>query len=298
MIRFDQLDRWYTDLTLPEQQEICQIKARKVPALPARILPLGHGNTMEEQLVAGRSKFLSKKEPFSLIRLGDFELGLLGALFFPFGNASNCLSTMMTRAGYAGQGSLSLRWDLIQAVRRSALVGVLENWDTQRDETAGLMAMLDCPLPCPRAVEIHLPYSLLVDGTLFSWLAGRRVILIGNLAPKLFEAWKKPAFHRAYERFGPSSKVKIVDAIRTSSREEGGAWKDFNFALKCARRRDYDVALVAAGAMAKPLAYRIFGLGRTALDVGFVFDALLREREDARVGRPVLKDASFPDVSW
>jgi hypothetical protein len=298
VIRFDRLDRWYTDLTLSEQEEINQLKSIKAPIPLPRILPLWHGNTMSEQLLAGRSKFLSRKEPFSLIRLGDFELGLLGALYFPFGWASNGLHTMMTRAGYANNGSIALRRDLIEAVRRSPLVGVLENWDTQRAETAALMAMLDCPVPCPRAVEIHLPYSLLVDGTLFSWLAGRRVLLIGNLAPRLFEAWRRPAFHRAYEHFGPSSKVKIVDAIQTSSREDGGAWKDFHFALKCAKRMDYDVALIASGAMAKPLAYRIWRMGRTALDVGFVFDALLREREDARVCRPVLKDASFPDVSW
>lgn len=267
--------------------------------MPApRIIPLGHGNTMEEQLLAGRSKFLSRKEPFSLIRLGDFELGLLGALYFPFGNASNCLSTMMTRAGYAAQEALSLRKHLIEAVRFSPMVGVLENWETQRIETAALMAMLNCSIPCARAVEIHLPYAMLVDGTLFSWLAGRRVLLIGNLAPRLLEAWKKPEFHRAYERFGPSSEVKVVDAISTSSREDGGAWKDFHAALQSAKRNDYDVALVASGAMAKPLAYRIWRLGKTALDVGFVFDALLREREDARVLRPVLKDAWFPDVSW
>lgn len=298
MIQFDQLDRWYTDLTPSEQEEIHQLKAEKAPTPPERILLFGHGKTMEEQLQAGKRKFLSRHEPFSLIRLGDFELGLLGALYFPFGNASNCLSTMMTRAGYASPESLSLRSHLIEAVRLSAMVGVLENWDTQRVETGALMQMLDCPLPCPRAVEIHLPYALLVDGTLFSWLAGRRVLLIGNLAPKLFEAWKKPAFHRAHEHFGPSSKVNIVDAIQTSSREDGGAWKDLDFVLKCAERKDYDVALVASGAVAKPLAYRISRMGRTALDVGFVFDALLREREDARVSRPVLMNARFPEISW
>lgn len=253
---------------------------------------------MEEQLVAARRKFLSMREPFSFMRIGDFELGLLGALYFPFGNASNCLSTMMTRAGYAAQEALSLRRHLIEAVRFSPMIGVLENWETQRIETAALMAMLDCSIPCSRAVEVHLPYSMLVDGTLFSWLAGRRVLLVGNLAPKLFEVWKKPQFHRAYERFGPSSKVQVVDFISTSSREDGGAWKDFEGALKSAREKDYDVVLIASGTMAKPLAYRIWRSGRTAIDVGFVFDALLREREDARMLRPILREASFPDVSW
>lgn len=298
MIQFDQLDRWYTDLTASEQEEIHQFKAEKVPVAPDRILPPDHGNTMEEQINAGKIKFLSSYEPFSFIRIGDFELGLLGALYFPFGNASNCLSTMMARAGYGSKEAISLRPHLIEAVRLSTMVGVLENWDTQRVETAALMAMLDCPLPCSRAVEIHLPYAMLVDGTLFSWLSGRRVLLIGNLAPRLFEAWGKPGFHRAYEHFGPSSKAKVVDAIQTSSREDGGAWKDFDLTLQRADRNDYDVALVASGAMAKPLAYRISRMGRTAIDVGFVFDALLAEREDARVCRPILRDARFPGIVW
>lgn len=297
MIRFDQLDRWYTDLTPAEQEEVHQIKRIKVPVKLKRVLPEDHGNTMSEQLEAAKRKFFLQKEPFSLVRLGDFELGLLGALYFPFGNASNCINTMMVRAGYAPE-SLWLRQHLIEAVRESALVGVLENWDTQCVETAALLAMLDCPIPLSRAVEIHLPYWMLVDGSLFSWLAGRRVLLIGNLAPRLFDAWGTSAFHRAYERFGPSRKVEVVGAIPTSSREAGGAWKDFNFALQCANRLDYDVALIASGATAKPLAYKISQLGKTALDVGFVFDALVREREDARALRPVLADVPFPEVSW
>lgn len=297
MIRFDELDRWFTDLNPSEQEEIRQLKEKKVPVMPKRILPKDHGDTMKAQLQAGKRKFLSEKEPFSFIRLGDFELGLLGALYFPFGNASNCIATMFSRAGYAPE-ALWLRRHLIAAVRESPLVGVLENWDTQRIETAALLAMLDCEIPLPRAVEIHLPYAMLVDGTLFSWLAGRRIILIGHLAPRLLEAWERASFHKAYEHFGPSSKIRVVGAIPTNSREGGGAWKDFNFSLRCAERLDYDVALLGCGSMAKPLAYEISKRGRTALDIGFVFDALLGERQDARVSRPVLKDATFPEPKW
>lgn len=252
---------------------------------------------MKEQLEAGKRKFFSEKEPFSLVRLGDFELGLLGALYFPFGNPSNTISMMFTRAGYASD-SLWIRPKMIEAVRESAMIGVLENWDTQCVETAALLAMLGCEIPLPRAVEIHLPYQMLVDGSLFRWLSGRKVLLIGNLAPRLLEVWKLPAFHKTYEHFGPSNEVQIVGAIPTSSREEGGACRDFNFALQCAHRLDYDVALLGCGSMAKPLAHQISKIGRTAIDVGFVFDALLGERRDALVGRPVLRWSKFPKPSW
>ena len=297
MIQFDKLSQWYTHLRAEEQQEFHRLRDKKLSVPPKRILPLNHGNTMEEQLQAGKQKFLAEKEPFSLIRLGDFELGLLGALYFPYGNASNSIHTMLTRAGYT-HDSLWLRPYMIEAVRKSALVGVLENWDTQCVETAALLAMLDCQLPFPSAVEIHLPYKMLVDGSLFKWLSGGKVLLIGNLAPRLSEAWKLPVFHKAYEHFGPSSKIQIVGAIPVRSREEGGACLDFRFALKCAERLDYDVALVSCGSMAKPLAYGISTMGRTAIDVGFVFDALLGERPDALPLRPVLKDVKFPEPSW
>lgn len=297
MIRFDELDRWFTDLNQEEQDELHRLRGMKVPLMPRRILPVDHGDTMEEQLEAGKRRFLSEKEPFSLVRLGDFELGLLGALYFPYGNASNSIHTMFTRAGYAPD-SLWIRPHMIAAVRESAMVGVLENWDTQRLETAALLLMLDCEMPLSRAVEIHLPYQMLVDGSLFRWLSGRRVLLVGNLAPRLLEVWKLPAFHRAYEHFGPSDQVEIVGAIPTGSREEGGACRDFHFALQCAERLDYDVALLGCGSMAKPLAHQISKKGRTAIDVGFVFDALLGERSDARVSRPVLREAKFPEPSW
>lgn len=297
MIRFDELDRWFVDLTREEQDEIHRLRGVKVPIMPRRILMPDHGDTMAAQLEAGKRKFLSEKEPFSLVRIGDFELGLLGALYFPYEKPSNCISVMFTRAGYSWD-SLWIRKYFVAAVRESALVGVLENWDTQMVETASLLAMLDCEVPLPRAVEIHLPYQMLVDGSLFRWLSGRKVLLIGNLAPRLSEAWKLPSFHKAYEHFGPSSKVEIAGAIPTGSREDGGACKDFNFVLQCAERADYDVALLSCGATAKPLAHKISKMGRTALDVGFVFDALVGERQDARVGRPVLKDAGFPKPTW
>jgi len=297
VIRFDELDRWFTDLSPEEQGEINQLRDKKVPIIPHRVLPLDHGDTMKEQLEAGKRRFLSEKEPFSLVRLGDFELGLLGALYFPYGKPSNTISMMFSRAGYA-QDSLWIRSHMIEAVRQSAFVGVLENWDTQRLETGALLAMLDCEIPCARAVEIHLPYQMLVDGSLFKWLSGRRVLLIGNLAPRLLEVWKLPVFHKTYEHFGDSSKVQIVAAIPISSREEGGGCRDFHFALQCANRLDYDVALLGCGSMAKPLAHRISQMGKTAVDVGFVFDALLGERPDARVGRPVLRWSKFPKPSW
>jgi len=295
-MRFDELPTWFQDLPREEQRLIRELGTRKRETVTNRIVPLDHGQSFNEHLLAAKARFLAQKEPFSMIRLGDFELGLLGAGYFPFNKEPN-FSVMHGRAGY-GRGAFHLRAPFIRAVRESELVGVLENWPSQRIETAVLLSMLDLETPLDRAVEVHLPYRLLIDGTLFSWLSGRKVLLIGNLAPKLSEAWPNASFQAGYAHFGLTDKVKIVGAIPMRSREEGGAWQDYERALNLSVSFDYDVALVSCGTTAKPLAHQLSLMGRTALDVGFVFDALAGERVDARKRRPVLGEAMFPDPCW
>lgn len=296
-MRFDDMPIWFTGLSPEQDLDVRAAWAAKAPSVTGRLLPYQDGDTQEGQWRAGKERFLKQPEPFSLVRIGDFELGLLGGLFFPFGKPSNCYATMFTRAGYAPE-AFPMRGRLIEAVRQAELLGLMENWDTQRLETAGILAMLDVEVPSPRGVEVHLPYYLLVDGTLLNWLSGRRVLLLGHLAPLLEDAWKRPAFHAAYERFGPSSKVKIVGSVPTTSRDHGGAWKDLDAALRSADRNDYDVALVAAGTTGKPLTYGVRKLGRTALDVGFTFDAILGTRPEAMPGRAVFRDVQMPAPTW
>jgi hypothetical protein len=294
-VRFDELPSWFDQLPAPDRDAINRLRDETRPA-SSRLLPSEHGETMAEQLRFAEKMFLSAREPFSLLRLGDLDLGLLGGGYLPCQPGAN-LSNQFREAGYA-PGAFPLRASLIRALRDDALVGVQQNWASCALETAWLLAMLGIPVPFPRAVEVHLPYALLVDGTLFSWLEGRRVLLVGHLAPRLAEAWRKPAFHEALEPFGRSARTTIAGAVPMGSREDGGAWRDFGAALDAARTADYDVALVACGATAKPLSYEISKAGKTALDVGFVFDALVGECQDQRVKRPILREAPFKDTVW
>lgn len=81
--------------------------------------------------------------------------------------------------------------------------------------------------------------------------------------------------------------------VPTRLRTEGGATRDHKVVLRLLDGFDYDVALLSCGVAAKPLTWRIRSeTGRTALDTGFVFNALLGDRE--RTNRPVLKDVSWP----
>lgn len=292
---FANLPGWFPDLQARDQALIERKKDELLSVIPKRVLPQNHGEADLQRWEAGTKAFLAQRAPFSMVRVGDFEIGFLGAMYWPCGNPTQSYDTMLFRAGYCPE-AFPLRGKFIEAVRESALVGVWgENLPTiPYMNLPVILALLGIVLPMRSAVEVNLPAYLLTRGTLFSWLAGQRVLLIGNLAPRLELLWKRSAFHDAYAMFGPSQKIKIAGAIPTSSREGGGAWRDFDFVSRCARRLDYDVALLGCGALAKPLVHEIRGQGKTVLDIGFVFDALTWERLDALSMRPVLRDIRWP----
>lgn len=296
-VSFDVLRTWFPDLTKEEKARLNALRDRKMAGVQDRAIPWSHGESRVMQWESARRAFLGQREPFSLIRIGDFETGLLGAFYFPAGNDAPNYTMMFERAGYRAE-AFFLRAPFIEAVRKSEFVGLFQNLGSQRKATVALLAMLDCEIPFPSGIEIYSIYRMLVDGTLFEWLSGRRVLLVGGLAPKLENLWKRNDFHKAHERFGSSDKVKIVGSVSVSSREDGGAWKDFYSTLEEVSRRDFDVALVACGAMAKPLTYQIRKLGKTAIDVGFIFDALAGERLDAWRTRDVFREFHPVKPTW
>ena len=252
------------------------------------MLPYHHGDDIAAQLEAGKKRFLACKEPFSLVRIGDCEIGLLGAGVVP---VQHDLETQFRFAGLS-RDSLPLRKDFISAVKETELLGLQQNWPEIAHKTGTLLFMLGMQVPPEHGVEVHLPYKLLVDGTLFGYLAGKKVLLIGAGARRLADCFSIKGFLDAYGFLGPIEKVKVAGVIETRSREAGGAWADYERVILEAGKIGYDVALLACGAAAKPLAWRLRKSGKTALDVGFVFDALMGNEE--RRHRPVLKDVEWP----
>jgi len=285
--KFLELRGWADELSAEERRPIDELFAEAAGA-GTRLVPYGHGFGMPPQLHAGERRFLECKDPFCLIRIGDCEIGLLGAGFVPIHHDLN------TQFGFAGfsRKAFPLRKDFISAVREAELLGLQQNWAPITVKTAMLLYMLGMPLPAPTGVEAHLPYQLLIDGTLFRYLAGKKVIFIGSTAWRLSECFKVKGFLDAYSFLGPIDQLKVAGVIQTKPREAGGAWADYERVLGEAARMDFDVALLACGGTAKPLAWRIWQSGKTALDVGFVFDVLMGNVE--REHRPVLKDVVWP----
>jgi hypothetical protein len=294
-VDFERIDCWFSELPASVQSSLKQLHP-PLEQLPLVILPADQGPDIETQLRHAEVRFellASSGRPFYLARVSDCELAALGWGYLPHSPHPLPEREMFRSCGF-DRGFLPYRSELIQCFREADLLGLQQNWHPWRANTAALFAMLGIPVPPPNGVEIHLPYKMLVDGSLFRFLRGKHLLLIGGLAKDLATAWWEPAFARSYRRFGCLEQVSSVAAIRMARRGEGrGAWADIERVYEEASRLAFDVALLSAGVPAKILARRLRDLGKVALDVGFVFDALLGDPE--RKLRPALRDAEWPE---
>jgi hypothetical protein len=290
---FLKMPGWFDELPADQQRAIEALRA-DVGKPPGRLIPQAHGNEFFECLRNGAQEFRKRRDPFCLVRVSDCELGMLGAGYLPSTRLHD-LSWHFMRAGY-GRASLSLRAEYIEAIRGAEMVGLQQFWALVTEDTAVLLAMLGIPMPLPNGVEMHLPYALLVDGSLFSYLRGKSVLFIGALASRLATAWRDPAFIKSHSRFGPMTEIRVAGAVNCAPRFKGGSSPDLERVTQEVLSKKFDVALLACGMAAKVLAWRIRKSGRTALDVGFVFDALLGHPE--RTQRPVFERISWPTMSW
>lgn len=287
-----EMPTWYDQLPPEKKSELDSI--REGVSASTRIIPEDHGEELQRHLRVAERKFLSTPEPFCFIRISDVALGFLNG-GYPITQKTHSLEWKLPMSGLS-RSAYHLRSEMIEAVREAPLVGVHQNWEEVAYETAVTLAMLGIELPCDRAVETWSMYHLLIRGLLFSFLAGRKVVLVGHLAGRLAEAMKNPEFIRSYSRFGPIKHLKIVDFIETSPREKC-RWEEVGLATEKLKSIDFDVALISYGGLAKILAHRVWKMGKTALDVGYIFDALLAVDPYQRSQRPILKDATWPESS-
>jgi hypothetical protein len=293
MMKLEDLDRWWDQLSPSEQAEL-RAAHPPIDKLPKKLLQESHGTFITEHLKTASKRFAelaAAKKPFFLARVSDCEVAALGCHYYP--HYAHPYGERVFRAcGYDRNFLPHYRGELIQAFRDAHILGVQENWEPWRINTIAIFLMLGFPVPHPNAVDIHLPYKMLVDGSLFSFLEGKKVLLIGGLAAELARAWGNPAFQAAYKKFGPLDRVASIQAMPMPRRGQRSAYLEMDGLTLQIKEADFDVALLSVGVPAKILARRIWAMGKTALDVGFVFDALLGDNE--RTMRPVLKDTVWP----
>jgi len=193
---------------------------------------------------------LREKTPYSFIRLGDGELLTLAQ--------EKVLSLEEVRqAGpflpYAGVTipDLQARDELAACIRTASLIGVPTSRHPHFQPL--LFAVLraygvECrDLHCTTST---MNYTLEEEGRLTGLLSGYRLLLIGNAAPGLGHALAQRHLQVA----------GIVSPVH--------GYADVNRVLSEAEAYDYDIALIAAGIAAIPLAVRLAAKGKVAIDFG------------------------------
>jgi hypothetical protein len=287
-IQFANMRTWFDKLTPQEQDEIRAIHAGI--KVSDRVLPVDHGTSGPGMLDASERAFLAAKDPFFTIRLNDCEMAMLGGGYPLPGSLP--IDYMLKWLGF-DRAAFSLRPEFLDAVAACPLLALHQMWTPFYQHTAIYLSMLDHSLPFKNGVSAAISYYIL-PRTLFPFLAGKRVLLIGSEAENLERLWKDPKFLSDYAHFGPIEKTIIAGAVKTPSHPKPD-WRCLDSIMDRVKGLSFDVALLGCGGLAKILAFRIWKMNRTALDMGAVFPAMLGGKHRQR---PILKDAKWPKADW
>ncbi|WP_310191444.1 GT-D fold domain-containing glycosyltransferase [Bacillus sp. 3255] len=248
------------DECLPEYQilpevPIEQIIAAGVASLRPQILHLVTAQDLGERIVEA----LNKRTPFSLVRLGDGELLTLAQ--------ESIMSIEQIREDgpflpYAGVEvpDLEVKSELLTAVRGATVVGIPK-----------LRVRNFQPLAFAVFKHEHIDYRQLTltdslvnyylyqTGYLSRITQGRRVLLVGNLAPQLGEVLRQHQVEVVAE-ISPVHGFKDIPRIKSAIAEH-----------------EFDIALVSAGISAVIISEWIASaFGKVAIDFGHLADAIVK----------------------
>lgn len=299
---------WYDELSPAEQTEIDAFR-KSLGTLGFRIIPAPlsppiadqrvpeGGLGLRESVAESARRLVTMPEPFSFIRIGDADLSLLSG-GFPIPRQGGASLDKELWFNGTDRGVFRYRGEMIEAVRSASLLGLMQFWPGVTENFATVFSLIGFPLPVPNAVEFGALAGALVLQYLFPFLMDKKVVLIGDKAERLAQAWNTKKFIDAYSMFGPVDKIQVVRGFLTGGRGSGG-WKRLDEITDLLRDIDFDVALIGWGTPAKILAHRICTrYGKTALDVGSVFDALAGGDAANAREREVLNWTKWPDVAF
>ncbi|MFC5447329.1 GT-D fold domain-containing protein [Paenibacillus aestuarii] len=248
------------DACLPEYQimpdtTVEEIIAAGVEALRSRIYHMLTASELGESIVAA----LDHRRPFSLVRLGDGELLTLAQ--------ESILSIEQIKEDgeflpYAGVHvpDLAIKAELIAAVKGATVVGIpklrVRNFQPLafavfREEQMDFHHLL--------LTDSLVNYYLYQAGYLSRMTLGRRVLLVGNLAPSLAATLRNHGVNVVGE-IAPVEGVKDIPRIKAAI-----------------AAHDFDIALVSAGISAVILAEWIASaMGKVAIDFGHLADSIVK----------------------
>lgn len=249
------VDKCLPDYQIMPEVSIEQIIAVGVEHLRPKIIHLVTAQDLGERIIAA----LNNRTPFSLVRLGDGELLTLAQ--------ETIMSIEQIKEDgpflpYAGVEipDLEVKGELVKAVRGASVVGIPK---------LRLRNFQPLAFAVFRAEKIDYHRLTLTDslanyyihqtGYLPRITQGRRVLLVGNLAPQLGEVLRNHNVEIVGE-ISPVHGVKDIPAIKLAI-----------------AMHNFDIALVSAGISAVIIAEWIAtALGKVAIDFGHLADAIVK----------------------
>lgn len=237
--------------------------------------PIGGGNSGDQSMVLSEQKLWKMVEsgrPYALVRVGDADCAAVMGHYFPVAPPQR-IEAYAAAAGYDYSEKFeAYRVELAEAYAKAPLLGV-HNREAQsvwRANTGIMLHLLGVGDQAPRLVDVQLPYVMLTNGSLSRLVEGKRVLLVGALAGELCSALRSGR-HLEWPFLGAwdAASYEVITTPRTK------AYSAIEPVARRAIETAADLTLVSAGVAAKIITYRVWRAGLCALDVGYVFDALL-----------------------
>lgn len=227
---------------------------RGLESFQDQLVPLLSGADVASRI----QRALERKEPLSIVRLGDGEALVLAQEVVLDIPTIERRAPWLSRAGVEVP-DLAARDALKEAVLRADIVGVPTS-RIHNHQPLLFKAFEALEVNWKRLVLTHATINYIVqkEGLLRGAIGKRGVLLVGNHAQEL-RGVLKAAGVRVKGAIGPVNGVRDVERV-----------------MEQVRSHDFDVAFVAAGIAAVILAQRIATeMGKVALDFGHLADELI-----------------------
>ncbi|MFC4304594.1 GT-D fold domain-containing glycosyltransferase [Cohnella boryungensis] len=245
-------DQLPADMIIPDIS-LHEAVAAGVELLRKRGVPLLDSNSVYEELETA----LREKRPYAFVRLGDGELLTLAQ--------DNVLTIPeIKRAGpflpYAGitVPNLEARDELASCLKVATLVGVpMSRHPHFQPLLFAVLRAHGIDYRTLRYTTSTMNYLLEEQGLLLRLLSGRNIVIIGDVAAQLKQTLE--------------AKGLTITGIVTPV----NGYDDVTRVLSEAMQHDFDIALVAAGIAAIPIAVHLAGMsGKVTFDFGHLADRM------------------------
>jgi hypothetical protein len=217
----------------------------------AALRPTGYPLLMPPAVFQELDSALREQRPYSFIRLGDGELLTLAQERVLPLDTIRMAGAFLPKAGVTVP-DLAARDALLFALRNASLVGIpVSRMPYFQPLFVQIVRTYGIPLESLKLTTSTMNYSLDDHGYMMKLMEGRKILVIGNVAPQL----------AAFLRKNGMAVTGVISPVR--------GFRDAERVIGIAAGYSFDLALVAAGIAAVPICVRLAAMtGKVAIDFG------------------------------